>query len=179
MSVPATSSTSLFLLGGCGGASPTQSWGRGGWHWQSRASWWDLVMWLLLFLWPINFRNFVRPLLVALGAGERCSSPCSFSHTVQVKPCVASINVTALSLKGEVGGIELKRIMARGRWGGEGEGGRENKREKGEGRRRVIQLELCRAHTPCTHCTICRFTFVCVVKNIVNLRKIRGPDDVS
>ena len=48
------------------------------------------------------------PLLVALGAGERCPSPRSFSHTVKVKPCIASITVTALSLVGEVRGGKVK-----------------------------------------------------------------------
>ena len=38
----------------------------------------------------------------------------------------------------------------------------------------TIILELCRAHTPCAHCAICRSTFVCMHGyNFVNLRIVK------
>ena len=61
------------------------------------------------------------PLLVALGAGERRPSPRSFSHTVQVKPCIASITITALSLVGEVRGGRVKAGESKREAEGEGE----------------------------------------------------------
>ena len=67
----------------------------------------------------------MRPLLVALGAGERCPSPCSFSHTVQVKPCVTSITVTALSLVGEVRGGRVSSKEGETKREAKGEGERE------------------------------------------------------
>ena len=67
------------------------------------------------------------PLLVTLGAGERCSSPHSFSHTVQVKPCIASITITALSLVhvGEVRGGRVSSKEGETKREAEGEGERE------------------------------------------------------
>ena len=74
----------------------------------------------------------MRPLSVAFRAGKRRSAPCSFSHTVQVKPCTASVAVTDLTLGRAVKGrkdIERER---------EREREREKRREEEEERRGSI-----------------------------------------
>ena len=62
---------------------------------------------------PLTNKLQESPLLMTFGAGKRPPDPCSFTYTVQVKPCTASFSVTALTLEKAVeegrGRVERER----------------------------------------------------------------------
>ena len=101
---------------------------------------------------------------MTFGAGKRSPTPCSFSYTVQVKPCTASFTITALTLEktvdgregGERKGRERERERERGgrgerERGREGEGGGRGDMEGGhggrEGEREEKEIRKWREHT--------------------------------